>query len=318
MCCRVLSCAVVGRRRTLASVTESMLNGGVSAHTHDDVDWAARLAGMRRLDELERSALADVASKLVADLPSGATVVDVGSGSGGMSAALAEALRTRGGGTVVLVDAVDELLAAAAQQARGAGGDHVTVHEVVADAGTQPLADAVPGADLVWASAVVHHLPDQQLAVDRLVAALNPGGVLAVAEGGLGMRCLPWDLGLGRPGLELRLLAHRDAWFEDMRADMPDARRMGHGWNVALGRAGLEHVSSFSYVVDYPAPGGPAVREFVLDHLDGLAGMVEDRLGDEDRETVQRLLDPQDREHLGHRDDLYLLSTRTVHVGTRP
>src|SRR5690606_41473094 len=126
---------VVGRRRTLASVTESMWNGGVSAHTHDDVDWAARLAGMRRLDELERSALADVASKLVADLPSGATVVDVGSGSGGMSAALAEALRTRGGGTAARGGAVDAALAAGAQQGRGARGGRRAGHARGAEGG---------------------------------------------------------------------------------------------------------------------------------------------------------------------------------------
>ncbi|MFD6795298.1 MULTISPECIES: class I SAM-dependent methyltransferase [Prauserella salsuginis group] len=290
----------------------------MAAHTHDDVDWAARLSEMRRLDELESAAVADVADRLTRNLDAGATVVDVGSGAGGMTTALAGSLRARGGGTVVAVDAVDELLTAACRAARESGGDTVTVDEVVADAGTEPLADLVAPADLVWASAVVHHLPDQQAAVDRLAAALRPGGVLAIAEGGLGMRCLPWDLGVGRPGLELRLLGHRDAWFEDMRSSMPDAVRMGYGWTTAIARAGLTGVTSFTYLVDHPAPAGEQVREFVLDHIGGLAERADDRMDAEDRDTVTRLLDPAVGDYLGRRDDIYLLSARTVYLGTKP
>ncbi|WP_253852491.1 class I SAM-dependent methyltransferase [Prauserella alba] len=290
----------------------------MAAHTHDDVDWAARLSGMRRLDELESAATAEVAGRLTRNLGAGATVVDVGSGAGGMSAALAASLRARGGGTVVAVDAIDELLAAARDTAREAGGDVVTVDGVVADLGTEPLAQLVEPADLVWASAVVHHLPDQQAAVDRLAAALRPGGLLAIAEGGPGVRCLPWDLGVGRPGLELCLLGHRDAWFEDMRTSMPDAVGMGYGWNVAVSRAGLSDVTSFTFLVEHPAPAGERVREFVLDHIGGLAERAGDRMDAEDRDTVARLLDPAAGDHLGRRDDIYLLSARTVYLGTKP
>lgn len=292
--------------------------GEMAAHTHDDVDWAARLSGMRRLDAIESAATAEVADRLTRGLAAGATVVDVGSGAGGMSAPLAASLRAKGGGTVVTVDAVDELIAAAGDAARQAGGASVTVEEIVADAGTEPLAALVEPADLVWASAVVHHLPDQQAAVDRLAAALRPGGVLALAEGGLGMRCLPWDLGVGRPGLELRLLGHRDAWFEDMRSSMPDAVRMDYGWTTALARAGLTAVTSFTYLVDHPAPVGDRVREFVLDHISGLAEMTADRTDAADREAVGLILDPTRVEYLGRRDDVHVLSARTVHVGTKP
>ncbi|GAA1229514.1 methyltransferase domain-containing protein [Prauserella halophila] len=290
----------------------------MAAHTHDDVDWAARLSGMRRLDDLESTATAGVADRLTHRLGAGATVVDVGAGAGGMSAALAASLRARGGGTLVVIDAVDELIAAAGDAAREAGGTSVTVDRIVADAAAEPLAELVAPVDLVWASAVVHHLPDQQAAVDRLAAALRSGGVLAVAEGGLSMRCLPWDLGVGRPGLELRLLGHRDAWFEDMRSSMPDAVRMDYGWTTAVARAGLTDVTSFTYLVDHPAPGGEQVREFVLDHVGGLAEMTDDRMDDEDRDAVARLLDPAAAEYLGHRDDLCLLSARTVYLGRKP
>ncbi|MFD2397072.1 hypothetical protein ACFSVJ_10065 [Prauserella oleivorans] len=41
----------------------------MSAHTHDDVDWAARLTAMRRLDDLERDTLESVAARITTDLP---------------------------------------------------------------------------------------------------------------------------------------------------------------------------------------------------------------------------------------------------------
>lgn len=293
-----------------------MLNGRVSAHTHDDIDWAARLSAMRRLDSLERAAIEPVAARLAADLPAGATVVDVGSGSGGMSAALAATLRRRGG-TLVLVDAVDELLVAAREAAADRGGPDVRVETVVADAGSDELGTLVPLADLVWASAVVHHLPDQQAAVDRLAGILRPGGLLAVAEGGLDVRCLPWDLGVGEPGLELRLNAARDAWFERLRATMDDVVRMPYGWTTALGRAGLSDVGSFSYLLDHPAPAGPVVQDFVLERITWLSETVGESLSDADQQAVRRLLDPEDEAFLGTREDLYLLNARTVHYGIR-
>ncbi|MBK1789271.1 class I SAM-dependent methyltransferase [Prauserella cavernicola] len=287
----------------------------MSAHTHDDVDWASRLSSMRRLDALERESLASVATRLTNDLPADATVVDVGSGSGGMSAALAAALRERGGGTLVLVDAVDELLAAALEAARDAGGSTVAVETVVADLGTAMLHDLVDGADLIWGSAVVHHLPDQQLAITRLADALHPGGLLAIAEGGLEARCLPWDLGIGEPGLEGRLAAAREDWFRQLRATMPDSVRMPYGWGTALRQAGLTDIGAFSYLLDHPAPTTQAVVDFTVERTTWLSEIVEDRLGDGDRAALRRLLDPAGPDYLGSRDDLYLLNVRTVHCG---
>ncbi|PRX43557.1 methyltransferase family protein [Prauserella shujinwangii] len=272
---------------------------------------------MRRLDQLEREPLAAVAARLTADLPDAATVVDIGSGSGGMSAALAAALRGRGGGTLVLVDAVDELLAAARESALAEAGADVRVETVVADAATAELPELLPRADLVWGSAVVHHLPDQQAAVNRFAEMLRPGGLLAVAEGGLETSCLPWDVGVGTPGLEQRLNAARNAWFGELRAGMPEAVRMPHGWTTALRRAGLVGTSSFTYLIDHPAPGGPLVQEFAAERLGWLAEIAEDRVSAEDSDAARRLLDPEAPEYLGHRDDVFVLSARTVHYGHR-
>ncbi|OZM69935.1 SAM-dependent methyltransferase [Amycolatopsis antarctica] len=289
----------------------------VSAHTHDDVDWASRLPGMLLADALEEDALAGVARRLVDRLGGEPTVLDLGSGSGGMSAALAQALAERDGGTVVLVDAVPELLDAAGAAARASVGESaaVRVESVLADAADPGLRDLVPEADLIWASAVVHHLPDQQRAIDDLARILRPGGTLAVAEGGLGVKTLPWDLGVGAPGLEPRLHAARDLWFRDLRASMPGAVQMPYGWNHALGLAGLADVGAFTYLVDHPAPAGDGVRHDVLERLGWFRSTVGDRLDETDRATFDALLDPAGEYHLGRRDDLFLLSARTVHCG---
>lgn len=294
----------------------------MSTHTHDDVDWASRLSALRRFALLEHEPLATVAARLTEGLGEGATVVDVGCGAGGMSSALAAALQRGGGGTMVLVDAVDEVLAAAQEAVTttlsASSGAGVSVETVLADAGTAELRDLVPAADVVWASAVVHHLPDQQAAITRLADALRSGGLLAVAEGGLETRCLPWDLGVGRPGLEQRLNAGRDEWFGELRATMPDAVRMPYGWTAALGRAGLAATGSFGYLIDHPAPAGPFVREFAVERVEWLSEAAGERLDPEDREAVQRLLDSGAPEYVGTRDDIYLLSARTVHHGRRP
>ncbi|TXS25033.1 helix-turn-helix domain-containing protein, partial [Streptomyces sp. gb1(2016)] len=59
-------------------------------------------------------------------------------------------------------------------------------------------------ADLVWASASLHHVDDPAAALTGVRAALRPGGLLAVAELDGLPRFLPDDAVAGRPGLEAR------------------------------------------------------------------------------------------------------------------
>lgn len=290
-------------------------------HTHDNIDWPARLSSLRRAAELDAPYSRQVADRLVGLLGAATApvIVDVGSGGGGMSAAFAQALAARGGGRVVLSDAVGELLEPAAALVRDvADGTAVAVDAVLADAADDRLPDLLPPADLVWASRVVHHLPDQQAAVDRLARVLAPGGWLALSEGGLATRCLPWDLGVGDPGLGSRLTAARDDWFVGMRADMPGVRSLPVGWNKALEAAGLTEVSSYSYVVDHPAPAPEAVRLSVVDWIAWMAGVGEDKLSRTDRETVARLVDPDDAAYAGARDDVFMLGASTVYLGQKP
>src|SRR5262245_59219310 len=120
-------------------------------HTHDNIDWPTRLVALRRADDLDAETNQQVAERLVSIL--GATdqpvVVDVGSGGGGMSAAFASALASRGG-RVMLSDAVGELLDAATAHVREvAVGTPVVVEAVQVDASSEQLAEQLPPADLV-------------------------------------------------------------------------------------------------------------------------------------------------------------------------
>jgi SAM-dependent methyltransferase len=232
-----------------------------------------------------------------------------------MSAALAAELGRRGGGTLILVDATEVLLEqAVVASTKATAGAPVRIDPVVADiAGGLPPA-VVPPADLIWASGVVHHLPDQQAGVASLAAALSDGGLLALAEGPRQRQCLPWELGIGEPGLERRLLAARDEWFRELRAGMAGAVAMPYGWNVALTRAGLVDVTSFSYLFDHPAPASAAVLAAAVDQLGWISGAA-DRVTAADQETVRRLIDPADPAFLGNREDVFLLATGTVYLG---
>ena len=281
-------------------------------HTHTpDVDWAAVVDDLDRSAAVNRPTNEQVVAWLTS--PPGAPVADVGCGAGGMTVLLAEAVGPRG--RVVAMDGEPALLAATAQRCGHAGvGDRVsTVQHDVAE-GALP----VERLDLLWAAGVVHHIPDQQAAVDRLAAALASAGRLALAEGGLASRCLPWDLGVGRPGLESRLGAAEEAWFADMRADLAGARRTPYGWASVLTAAGLTDVTARSFLLDRPAPLDAGTRTHVVDSLAVRVERVGDRLGADDRDAWERLLDPDRPDHLGRRDDLHLLAATTVHVGTRP
>jgi SAM-dependent methyltransferase len=209
------------------------------------------------------------------------------------------------------------LLDAAAELFAEAGVD---VRTAVADAGGDPqaLADAIGGpADLVWASAVVHHSPDQQATVDVLAGLLAPQGRLALAEGGLPRRHLPWDLGTGRPGLESRLEQAQDGWFAAMRDSLPGAVRLPYGWPNALRRAGLADVTTWTSLIERPAPLSSAERERVAGKLAHRVEWLRERrlLPAEDDGAWSRLLDPDRPEWIGHRDDVFVLDARSVHVG---
>ncbi|MEV5965762.1 class I SAM-dependent methyltransferase [Kribbella sp. NPDC051952] len=297
-----------------------------------EIDWAEEAGRLRASAEGEADWNRMVAAGVVR--AGDKVAVDVGCGGGGMAKALSEALPA--GATVVAIDADPDVL----EQAREHTGGAVRCELVSMDSGAEPLRKAIDApADLIWASASVHHAADQQAAVDALASLLAPGGRLALAEGGLPARSLPWDLGVGEPGLELRLDAAQDRWFKVMRDSLPGSVPLPYGWTEALTRAGLVEVTTQSILSETPAPLSPErleqvvhgfrarvdrlnpeVTDLIVGHGQGhghghSVPLDAEGLSAEDLATWELLLDPEGEHYLGRRSDLAVLSVRSIHLG---
>lgn len=266
----------------------------------DDAEWYASVAR-----ELAR--------------PHDRLAVDIGCGGAGMAVALGAALAPAA--FVVGVDGDGDVLDAARRRIAETGIDdgHIRLLRADLDTDLAVLPWVVRGADIIWASSSIHHLADQQAAIDALAALLAPGGRLALAEGGLPAQHLPWDVGVGDPGLEVRLAAAEDRWFARMRAGVPGSVAMPYGWPTALRRAGLVDVATKTFTFERPVPLCEADLRSVLLSLRHRVDRadVDGELRPSDTAAWDRLLDPADDAWLGHRDDVYSLSARSVHLGHR-
>jgi SAM-dependent methyltransferase len=283
----------------------------MAGHQHTpDVDWAEVVDQLSQSADVWRPVGEQIVDWL--GLDEGARVADVGCGAGGMAALLAGAVGP--GGRVYAMDGEPALLEATATRCRQQGyGDRVVAIQ-------QDLATGVPETeplDLVWAAHVVHHLPDQQAAIAALVGMLDEGGRLALGEGGLRLACLPWDLGVGEPGLEDRLHAAEEAWFVRMRASIPGSVRAPKGWPAMLRAAALTDVQTRSFLLDLPSPVSDDVVRYIVSSLQHRVDRATDDLDPEDLAAWRRLLDPQTDTYLGRRGDLYCLRVDTVHCGVK-
>jgi SAM-dependent methyltransferase len=237
-----------------------------------------------------------------------ARVLDVGSGPGVGCCVLAHAFPDA---EVVAVDGTPALLERTLARAERQGvAGRVRAH--IAD--LPDGLDALEPADLIWISQVLHHLGDQLAAVDRLRRLLRPGGLIAVAEGGLPTRFLPRDIGVGRPGLHARLDAAAEDWFIRMRAALPGARETVEDWPGLLAAGGLTPVASRTFLLDLPAPLGAEGRDYLHRDLARQRDTYGDSLAPDDLATLDRLLDPADEAGLLRRPDVYLLTAKTVHT----
>ncbi|MGW4702042.1 class I SAM-dependent methyltransferase [Streptomyces sp. NPDC004285] len=282
-------------------------------HDHAQPDWNEMAPLLERQAEIASPAYTEAAAWLRTLVPVQGVrrILDVGSGPGVVTGLLAEAFPAA---EAVAVDGAPELLARARAraEAHGLGARVSTLHaELPADIGT------LGTADLVWAGNSMHHMGDQGAALAEFEGLLNPGGLVVLVEGGLPRRHLPQHIGIGRPGLEARLDAAHATWFGEMRAELPGSKDEPDDWRALLTAAGLTPAGTRTFLVDVPAPVSPAVRELVLAHYGRLRDGLAARLDADDKETLDRLLDPADPLSLHHRADLFHLTAHTVHTARK-
>jgi SAM-dependent methyltransferase len=285
------------------------------------IDWDEAAPRLALAATADAEWYASVATQLVT--PRDRLAVDVGCGGAGMAAALASAMNGATPAVVLAVDGDTSVLDTARNHLPA--GLEASVQFVLDDLGTDLPAtraamtehQATEGADIVWASASVHHAGDQQSAITVLARLLAPGGRLALAEGGLPLRCLPWDVGVGEPGLETRLDAAQDRWFAQMRRQLPGSVPLPYGWTAALRNAGLPHTRTVSWLFESPTPLPEPDRERVVRELAHRVDRVRETelLAADDLHAWTRLLDQGDPAWLGHRQDLQRLTVRSVHIG---
>ncbi|MBT1090740.1 class I SAM-dependent methyltransferase [Streptomyces chartreusis] len=281
-------------------------------HDHTDVDWAEMGPMLETQAELFLPLYEHAMAWLGKRQTEPGLIVDVGSGPGVVSCLLAD---TFPGARIVAVDGSEPLLERAQARAERLG---------VADrfgtlAGELPdvLGELDYPADLLWAGRSLHHLGDQRAALAAFGDRLAAGGTLALQEGGLPTRFLPRDIGFGRPGLQARLDVLETEWFARMRADLPGSVAETEDWPALITAAGLRPTGTRTFLLDLPAPTTDRARAYAADVLTRTRDGVGDRLDAEDRATLDRLLDPDDKASVHHRPDLFVLAAQTVYTAVR-
>ncbi|MGP3751528.1 class I SAM-dependent methyltransferase [Streptomyces sp. IBSNAI001] len=284
-------------------------HGHDAGHDHDHADTGLDdvLAGVLDLDAAVFAPYLSAVTGRVADLAGDGVrhVVDLGSGTGTGTFALLERFpRAR----VTAVDSSPAMLARLVEAARAKGlGDRVDTLETDAGAGLAGLTDA----DLVWASASLHHVDDPAAALTGVRAALRPGGLLAVAELDGQPRFLPDDAVAGRPGLEARC---REA-LDGLHAEQ--VPHLGADWGALLAAAGLTVEEERTELLELRAPLPAGTGDYAHLVLGRIHGALEGRADPADLAALSTLLDggPAD---VRHRDDLVVRSTRQLWVARRP
>lgn len=228
---------------------------------HFDSEHAAdRLAVEGELAQtITRSAVADVARMLADASVDARRVMDVGSGPGVATVALARSFPSA---TVLALDSSKVMLERVSARARAAGLERrveTRVGDLDADLSGHGR------CDVLFASMAVHHAADEVAALRRLGGLLTANGLLCVLE-----RAEPnsAQLGddLGRPGIWDRLADGWLRWFEENRTRLPGALN-GDRYPEMLRTADLEPVIDRVAVAEVPVPSDDAGRGFAVELL---------------------------------------------------
>ncbi|MBP2457919.1 SAM-dependent methyltransferase [Clavibacter michiganensis] len=239
----------------------------------------------------------------------GRVVVDLGAGTGTGTVALA---RRFDRAEVHAVDASAAMLARVAERAVVDGlADRIRTVHADLDAGWP----ALPPADLVWASLMLHEVADPARLLARVHDALAPGGLLAVVEMDGAPRFLPDDLhpDLVRPGLADRL--------DDAATHGGTGGPSHPDWAPWLRDAGLVDVATRVFRIE-PDPADPIAAAATLPYARAWLARVRDRSADRldagDRAALDALLDDDGPHALARIPGVALRGTRTAYVGRRP
>ena len=279
-------------------------------HGHGHGHGAYDASNLLRADAFYSAVYQQIAAWL--DIAPGTAALEAGSGAGGFTELLAEAVGQEG--SVAALDMTPELLETTRTRLDPSPfGSRVTYHE--GDIEHLPFEDG--RFDLIWSSRTVHHLPDQLNGMRELRRVLKPGGRLALREGGLRPRFLPTDLGIGEPGLEDRLEVAFQRWFHAHVRAVEGAVSYPYGWTQLLRDAGLADVTAKTFLLELLPPLTDLQVEYMLRLVSRWVESDERRafLNVEDAEVIAELVNSEAPSYAFKRQDLHYQEGVTVYLG---
>ena len=285
-------------------------HGGGHGHAHQHGHGPYDPANLQRSDAFYGDVYRQIVDWL--EIKPGTVALEAGSGAGGFTELLAQAVGEKG--SVAALDMTSDLLQTTRERLESSPFERrVSYHE--GDIQKLPFEDGQ--FDLIWSSRTVHHLPDQLTGMCELRRVLKPGGRLALREGGLRPRFLPSDVGIGEPGLEDRLEAAFQAWFQRHVRDVEGAVRYPHGWTQLLRDASLTNVTAKTFVLEILPPLADFQAGFMKALLSRWVESDERRvfISDEDAKNIEQLLEPESPRYSLNRQDLHYIEGVTVYMG---
>lgn len=272
----------------LTQLTATVVGMTEHRHSHEGHFDAERVAAAIEVEGRLASGLAAEAIALCADrfADQGRTVervVDIGSGPGVDTAALAEGFPSA---SVVAADGSTAMLARAEARAKRFGlADRIETCAVDLNGDLR----IVGSCDLAWSAMAIHHADDEVATLSRVRALLRPQGLVCLLE-----RADPISVRLadelGRPGIWERLEAARSEWFERARPTLPGALK-AERYPSMLASAGLDVVVSRTLTDTVTAPEDPATRKFLGAQLRATARNVADFADAADVEALAAIVD---------------------------
>ncbi len=222
-------------------------------------------------------------------------IVDLGAGTGTGTLALARHLPQA---EITAVDVDEEMLGHLRARAEQAGvADRVRTVPADLD---RPW-PALGPADLVWASASMHHMADPADAVRQAFGTLRPGGLFAVAELG----SFPtFFADPAAAALEDRCHAAASA------ARTEAGLHMHEDWGARLTAAGFAIEAERRFDIDLRPPLPAAAGRYAQVTLQRVRHGMADRLSEDDLAALDRLA--------ADLPELHIRATRTVWLARRP
>ncbi len=231
-------------------------------------------------------------------------VLDLGAGTGAGTIALAQRFS---GADVIAVDVSEDMLTRVRAKAFF-GGFAQRIRTVQADLNVHW--PAIEPVDVAWAASSLHELADPERVLRDIFTAINPDGLLAVAEMGAPPRFLPDDIGLGRPGLESRC--------HDVLNQVQANGEPHPDWGPFLARTGFELLAKRTFDIRRAAPHQMAAGRYARAYLQRIRPVIEARIAPDDLAILDILLAGDGPESLLHRNDLIVRGSRTGWVARRP